>query len=285
MQYIPRFVRVTGGIVGAFTILLGLTISTAVAALESVPGQKIYPVKKMVESVQWQLAGEEQKTELSIRFANNRVEEMETLLRQQKEGKVSEAQVQKVVANTVRDIQKTTEAVAEKNKSEPKPEQLNKIVSLSSKQTAVIQAAQIKSDGEIKIELNKALEVSKTTTEQAIKNIERAGLVVENKPVVMEEPKKENATTAEGKITAISSTSLSIGTAQFLLTKDTEYVNIKLSDLKIDSLVKITGEINDKKSYATKIELQNKPEAKPESETQPGQPADQPASEAPTDQQ
>jgi hypothetical protein len=276
LQYVPRFIRVGSVVMGGLMILVSMTVGTAVAAMESVPGQKIYPVKKIVESVQLKLAtSEEEKTELQIKFANNRVEEMEAILQKQKEGKVSEAQVQKVVANTAKDIEKTTQAVAEQSKNDPKSAVVDKMVSLSNKQTTLIQAAQVESEGEVKIQLDKALVDSKTSMEKAIENIEKAGLVVENRPIIlMDEPKTENTVTAEGKLTAVSSTSLSIGTAQFLLTKDTEYVNIKLTDLKVDVIVKISGEIKEKKTYAakvTKIEVQptekpadNEPDDEPE---------------------
>ncbi len=273
LQHIPRFIRITGGVIGGLLIIISMTLGTAVAALGSVPGETIYPVKIIVENMQLKLAGsEEQRTNLQIKFANNRVEELETILQKQKEGKISEEQVQKVVNETVKDIRETSQAVAEKNMTEPKPEMLNKIVSLSSKQTAVIQAAQVQSEGEIKLELQKALELSKTTTEQAIENIERAGLVVENKPFVMTEIKKENSVSAEGKVTAVTSTSINIGTAQFLLTRDTEYVNIKPVDLKVDITVRISAEIRDKKTYALKLEAVSKPEVKSETTTQPQTP-------------
>jgi hypothetical protein len=271
LQYIPRVVRITGGIVGSFLIVISMTVGTAVATLESVPGQTIYPLKKIVENVQLQLATtEEQKTNLQIRFANKRVDELETVLQKQKEGKISEEEAQKVVVDTVQDIQKTTEAVAEQNLTEPKVDVLNKIVTLSSKQTAVIQAAQLVSEGEVKIELDKALEVSLTTQEKAIESIEKTtGLTVEKPtvpPIVKEETKNGNSVLAEGKLTTVSPAAVSIGTAQFLLTSETKYVNITLSDLKVDVIVKITGEIRaDNKTYATQVELQSMPGQTPES--------------------
>jgi hypothetical protein len=278
LRFIPRFIRITGGVVGGFMILLSLTIGTAVAALESIPGQTIYPVKKIVENVQLQLANtEEQKTNLQIKFANNRVDELETILQKQKEGKVSDAQVQKVVVNTVKDIQKTSENVSAQSKIDPKVDLLTKIVNLSNKQSAIIQAAQVDSEGEVKLELEKALEVTKITKEQAIENIERAGLVVENDNVIVIEEEKldEDDVMTQGKLTAVSATSLSIGSAQFLLTKTTEYVNIKPVDLKVGVIVKITGEIKDKKTYATKVEFETPakpaptPTPIPETEEQP----------------
>jgi hypothetical protein len=266
MRALPRILRIAGGIVGAFTIVLGLTLGTAVAALESIPGQPIYPVKKIVENVQLQLAAsEEERVNLQIKFANNRVDELETILQRQKEGKASEEQVQRVVASTSKDLEKTSKSVTEQAKDQPNVNQLAKIVTLSNKQAAVIQAAQVESEGQVKIELEKALEATKTSKEQAIENIEKAGLVVEDSVVIMGEASHKDTVTAEGKLTAITSLSASIGTAHFTLTKDTEYVNIKPVDLKAGVEAKIIGEVRDNKTYAVRIEVKTPP-AEPDPE-------------------
>lgn len=278
LRALPRFLRITGGIVGTFTIILGLTLSTAAAALESIPGQPIYPLKKIVENVQMQLASsQEEKTNLQIRFANTRVDELETILQRQKEGKASGEQVQKVVANTTKDLEKTTRTVTDQSKDQPNVNQLAKIVTLSNKQAAVIQAAQVASEGQVKLELAKALESTKTTKEEAIENIERAGLVIEDNPLIMGEPDDTERVTAEGKLTVVTATSVSIGTSQFMLTKDTEYVNIKSADLKAGVAAQITGEVKDKKTYAVKIEVQPAEPEKPVEQN----PAEDPQDEDP----
>lgn len=260
-QALPRFVRLTGGIVGAFTIMLSLTLGTAAAALESLPGQTIYPIKKIVENVQLRLASsEDEKTSLQIKFANNRVDELETILQRQKSGEASDEEVRKVVENTMKDVQKTTESITTQNPTDPQVALLNKVVSLSAKQTAVIQAAQVDSEGDVKQELEKALESSKITTEQAIDNIEKVGLVVEDDFMVLDGNDGKDSIVAEGALTTVTNSSITIGTAEFLLTNDTEYVNITSVELKRDLPVKITGEVRDKKTYATKIEAVITPE-------------------------
>jgi|GEM_PF-2549162 len=270
-RVLPRFLRITGGIVGAFTIMLSLTIGTAVAALESVPGQTIYPVKRMVESVQLRLANDqEQKTNLQIKFANNRVDELEVILQKQKEGKASEEEVQKVVADAVKGIQETSEAVADQSKDEPQVALLTKIVTLTDKQTAVISAAQAgQEEGtEANAGLNLALEASKTAKEMAIENIERAGLVVEDQPLTISEPGDENAITTEGKLTYIDKDSISIGNTQFVVTGETKYANITFEDLEVGATVKITAITQGRYTYVTEIEVTEPApkDEKPESE-------------------
>jgi hypothetical protein len=275
-----RVTRIAGGIVGAFTIVLGLTLGTAVAALESIPGQPIYPVKKIVESVQLQMASTpEEKANLQIRFANTRVDELETILQRQKEGRASGEEVQKVVASTTRNLEETAKNIT--GQSEPQVNLLNKIVTLTNKQAAVIQSAQGASEGSVKEELDKALESTQTSKQQAIENIERAGLVVEDNSTITVEPDGKDTVTAEGQLTSVARTSVSVGTAQFTLTDETEYVNIKSDDLEMGMNVVITGEVKEKRTYATKIEVQ------PHTEPQDTDPADSeedpPADSTPTD--
>jgi hypothetical protein len=266
--------RVGSGIIGSVLIISSLAIGTAVTALESVPGQPIYPVKKLVENVQMQLAsGETEKANLQIKFANNRLEELEIVLEKNKQGKISEEQVQKVVEKTIQDVAQTTNTISQKN-SEPTAENppvqlLAKIVDLSNKQTALLQTATIHSEGQVKINLEKALVESKVTQEKAIENIEKAGLKVEGNPITIEETTKEtaNQVSAKGKLTQVTTTGLNIGTARFLLTNDTKFVNIiEPEELKIDQIVEIKGEIKDGKTYALTVTVE-KAKAEPQPET------------------
>jgi hypothetical protein len=78
---------------------------------------------------------------------------------------------------------------------------------------------------------------------------------VEGKPVVTDEDAMPDDVSASGKITQLTGTYLSIGSAKFLLTKDTEFVNIKQDDLKVDQIVNIKGQIVDSNTYALEVEL------------------------------
>lgn len=255
----PRFLKIGAGAMASILVVLSLTIGTAVAAMQSVPGQSIYPLKIIVENVQLKLASsEEEKTNLQIKFANTRLDELEVVLEKGKQGKISEEEVQKVVVNTVKDVQKTNDVVNNQNKaSSSKVTTLTKMVTLSNKQTALLQAAKIESEGEVKIELEKAIVASKVSQEQAMENIERAGLKIETPPISMEEKVvDENKVSASGKLTAVANTSVNIGSARFLLTEQTKYVNIKLGELKVDQIVNIIGEIKEGKTYAIEIKLE-----------------------------
>lgn len=254
---VPRFLKIGGAVIGSFLILSSLALGVSVAALQSLPGQPIYPVKKVVERVQLKLTADEaEKTNLEIKFANNRLEELEKLILQNQQGKVSGAEVQRIAEQTVSDISKTTSKVSQNtNPDQPQTQILTKLVDLTSKQTALLQTASVNEEGQVKLELQKALEASKVSQEKTLADIERAGLRVDETTTVISAKQAPDEVTASGKITALNSTTISIGTAKFLLTKDTKFVNITQDALEVDQIVDIKGQIIQDKTYALEIKI------------------------------
>lgn len=259
--FTPSALRFATGIVGSILIVISLSIGTAVAALQSVPGQAIYPLKKVVENIQLKFTSDPAaKANLRIKFANNRLDELAAVLEKNQAGQISTEKAQEIVAKTVADLQKTTAAISSSSKdssSNTKVSTLTKILDLTNKQTAVLKpllsAATISNEGEVKSVLEQALETSKISKEEAIKNIENAGLKIEDQPIGIPE---DNAVEANGAITSLSSTSINIGTSKFIVTKDTKYDNITTADLKVGLKVHISGEVrNDKQTYAVNISL------------------------------
>jgi hypothetical protein len=256
---LPSMIRLTSTAVGTLLILISLGIGTAVAALQSVPGQTLYPLKKVVENIQLRLTSDPSaKTNLQIQFANNRLEELTSVIEKNKAGELSSEKAQAIVSQTVAALEKTTAALSTtsaKESSKTTVATLAKLVDLSNKQTAVLKpllsAATISNEGQIKTVLEQALQTSKTSKEEAIRNIENAGLKIEDQPITLS---LDNQIEATGDITAITADTVSIGTAKFLMTKDTEYANIKSTDLKLGLKIKILGEVHsDKKTYAITI--------------------------------
>ncbi|MBX4187165.1 MAG: hypothetical protein KW802_02835 [Candidatus Doudnabacteria bacterium] len=241
--FAPYF-RLGGGILASLLIVVSLTLGTAVAALDSAPGSAIYPLKKIVENIELRLAPSDQKTNLQLKFAVNRADELQEVLERNQEGKISDQEAEAIVANTVKDLQKTTAAITA-NKSKPKSGSIvNKLADISNK----LRAATVQSEGQVRIELEKALESTKITQDEAIKNLEQAGLKIENTPITI-----DDTMTASGKLTTVTVDSVSIGTAKFLLTKDTKFVGLEAKDLKAGILVDIKGQIKDNKAYALQI--------------------------------
>lgn len=253
LTLMPKLLKISAGVLGSVLIVVSLTVGTAVTALESAPGQPIYPLKKFVENVQLRLASDEEKASLQIKFADNRMEELEKVLEQSKQGKFSEEQAQKIVADTVKNLQASTAAAvsaANNTKStQPKVALLNKLV----KQSALLKSAAIENEGEARIEIEKALESTKISQEEAIANIERAGLKVEDTPIIVDDKSETGKVLAHGKLTAVSETAISIGTAKFSLIKTTKFVNISQKDLEVGLVVDVKGEVDGKTTYATEI--------------------------------
>lgn len=261
---IPNLVKLAAGMLGTLLIVVSLGIGTAVAALQSTPGQTIYPLKKVVENVELALTRDPAaRANLQIQFANDRLEELSTVIAQSNAGVISAQDAQRIVSQTVSDLQKTTAAASSTaNKSADNKQNaavLNKLVDLSNKQTAVLKpllsAANISSDGQVKIVLQQALATSQTSKEQAIKNIENAGLKIEDQPISIDATPSDpqNTVSANGKITELTTESVSIGTSKFLVTKDTKYDSIKSADLKVGIAVQITGIVKDGKTLAQTI--------------------------------
>lgn len=249
---LSTFLRFGGAILGSLLIVISLTLGTAVAALQSVPGQPIYPLKKIVENIQLKLTPENDKSNLQIQFANNRVDELTQVIQQQQDGQISAQDAQKIVTATVQDLQRTTAAATKSSAGQPKATIVSKLADLSNK----LKIASVKSEGEVKIEIEKALQTAQDSQAQAIQNLVSAGIKIDQPPITT-----DNSLSASGKLTAVSDSSISIGTAKFLLTKDTNFVNMKNSDLATGLIVDIQGQIKDNKSYAKTITLIAGPKA------------------------
>lgn len=241
---LPRIMRAGVVTVGSLMIVISLVLGLSAAALNSLPGSAIYPLKQFVENIELKFTPDNQKATLQIKFANNRIDEIQQVLENQEQGKLSAEQAQKAISQTVKDLQKTTSAAASAAANQPKV--ANKLADLSNK----LKTASIQTEGQVKIELEKAAEVTRISQEEAIKNIEHAGLKIEDKQII-----DDSSITASGKLTAVSETTISLGTAKFFLSKTTEYVNVKAADLTVGTVVDIEGQIKDNKAYATKITL------------------------------
>src|SRR3989344_8303553 len=167
-SYTKAFRLVFAGM-GSLMIIISLTVSTAVAALQSDPGSAIYPLKKVVENVQLKFASDEEKGALQLKFALNRAEEIQSVIEKQEQGQITQEEAQKIVATTVQDLQKSTTAAASAAKQ---PKVATKLADLSDK----LKAASIHTEGDVKIEIEKAVQSTKISQEEAIKNIENAGI-------------------------------------------------------------------------------------------------------------
>lgn len=251
-NYFSQAFKIGGAIAAVGLILTSLAVGTAVAALQSAPGDSIYPLKKVAENIQLKLIQDESgKADLQLKFATTRLEELQEILAKQQTGEISEDEALKAADKTVQELKTTATAAASSaaNVTTPKSTTVNKLADLNQK----LRTAAIQSEGTIKVELEKTLETTEISKELAIKNLERAGIKLEeNNPIILDEV---NQVTAHGNLVAVTETSVSIGTAKFFLTKDTKFNNTTLKNLKVGMLIDITGEIKDNKTYALEISV------------------------------
>src|SRR3989344_3208317 len=246
-----RFFKISGIVMAGLILFVSASAGTAAASVNSRPGDTLYPFKKVIESLELIFTSDTKKSDLQIKFADNRINELESVLAQKQAGELSEQETQKIISATIKDLQKTTTAAA---KGATSSQVVNKLASLSDK----LATASIQTEGIVKAEIEKALEATRISQEEAIANLERAGIKLENAPIILEDIMR-----ASGKLTAVSETSVSIGTAKFLLTKDTKYVNIELGKLAVDQAVDIEAQIKDNKTYAVKITLISEAKTEP----------------------
>lgn len=239
-----KLLRVGAIAMASLVVFMGSVAGVAAAALNSTPGQAFYPLKKVAENLELKLADDNQKAVLQMQFANNRMDEIQTVLAKKEAGELSEEQTQQLLAGPVRDLQKTTSAAAKAATTSPKV--VSKLADLSTQ----LRAASIQSEGSVKAEIEKAIETTQVSHDEAIQNLENAGMQVEGAPLEI-----SDSVSASGKLTAVSATTVSIGTAKFLITKDTKYVNFTAADMDVDQVVDIEAIIKDNKTYAQKITL------------------------------
>ena len=251
---IPSVLKTSVAVLGSLMIVVSVTMGAAVAALQSVPGQPIYPLKKIVENIELRLTPDSKVAALQIQFADNRINELQTVIEQQEQGQLSEQEVQKIVSATVKDIQKNTAAAAKSTAQQPQSAILSKFTDISNK----LKIASIETSGEVKIEIEKAIQSTQDSKAEATKSVQEAGLEIEGEPML------DNSVTATGKLTVASETSVSIGTVKFLLTKETKFTGLTIKDLKVGLLVDISGQIKDNKTYADEIRLVAGPLEKPD---------------------
>ena len=241
---IPSFLKIGSAVFGSLLIVVSLTMGVAVAALQSGPDSAIYPLKKIVENIELRLTPEQEVASRQMQFAITRVEEIQAVIEQQQQGQLSNQEAKQIISATVKDLQKSTSAAARNTKAQPRSAIVNKLADINNK----LKIASINSEGEVRIEIEKALQSTQDSQAEAIKNFEESGVKIANPP-------SDNNITASGKLTQVTESTVNIGTAKFLLTKETKYVNLSAADLKAGLVVDIIGQIKDNKSYADQITL------------------------------
>jgi hypothetical protein len=136
------------------------------ASTDSLPGSPLYGVKRTTEQVQLFLtpAGTK-RTELHIQFAQRRLEEVQALA--QIKGQVDEEALAAIAEETELALEETEKAPAQ-----DKPALLDKLVSLTERQQAVLRGVQAEAPEAAQKGLNRALEASQRGHERAKEALE-----------------------------------------------------------------------------------------------------------------
>lgn len=152
--------------VGVLTLIVFFAFSSGVfgisASKTSIPGDILYPVKLTGEKIKVGLTvSSEKKAELHVQFAEERMNEIETVLVQETEPAKKQAKVKIAVDEMKKDIQKATETI-DKVKEIPKKSQsvAETVKEIDKKSEGITEKIEQK-----KKELKEDKELSKTLTE------------------------------------------------------------------------------------------------------------------------
>ena len=158
-------------------LLLGSTVSASAA---SVPGDVLYPMKRAVERVRLSLTPDEQRVELHMEFARQRLQELNIL---QERGDVSE--------ELLTEISDETAVVLERVPSLPQDEQQAVLMSLTDfqdQQAKVLEVMASSAQGEAHNKVLNALADSATKQQQAKALLAGAAAGTTPTPGAVQEP-------------------------------------------------------------------------------------------------
>ena len=137
----------------AVVIAVALVGSASKASEGSLPGDKLYSVKKASEKVEKIFAqSEESKVKLSIKHAERRLREVQTLV-VEKKGESA------VVAKSLEDLKTATEQIVQ-TASEINPELRFHVADLLEKEQEVLDSVKADTEGELKAKVEEAITVS-----------------------------------------------------------------------------------------------------------------------------
>lgn len=126
----------------AAVVIIGLTGAATKASEGSLPGDRLYSVKKAAETVEKVLAtNDEAKVRVGIKHAKRRLEEVQILVAENKEPQI--------VTQTLEDLKSTTEQVII-IASQSKPQLLDHAVKLVNEETEVLTTVSDQSSDEVK---------------------------------------------------------------------------------------------------------------------------------------
>ncbi len=234
----------------ALVLVLTTFTGTVSAAMQSLPGDKLFPVKKAFQSAEIKLAqNPERKAKLELNLAEQRLEEVQTVI-----ARTENAEVQ---VQALGELSKQTEVALEKIKAiagsdgvASNPDLVTKAEEITEKNKKLIAVANPKAVG--------------AANEKAIAH---DNTIASIKQIIATAQEAVAASLSTSKI-SITSTIDGIKSKSLLVEKNTFEVNedetiilddkgkkIVLADLNLNDTISIEGEIKDKSTVARKITL------------------------------
>lgn len=235
----------------ALVLFLTTITGTVSAAMQSLPGDRLFPIKKAFQSAEIKLAQTpERKATLELNLAEQRLEEVQTVIARSDD---TEVQVQ-----ALKELSKQTGVALEKIKSiaasdvvANNPELVSKAVEITEKQKKLLAVAN-----------PEAVEVASE------KAIDHRNTIASIKQIIATAQEAVAASLTPTNTISITSTINGIKSKSVLVEKNTFEVNEKdtiiqdnegkkltLADLGLNDTVNIEGEIKDKSTVAKKIIL------------------------------
>lgn len=168
----------------ALIVAIGLVGSTKKAET-SIPGEALYPVKKVAETVEKVLAAsDEQKVKVGIKHAKRRLQEVKILVAEKKDTEV--------VADTLEALKTATEQVLDVAAA-AKPELLSSAVNLVAEQETELKVVEEKADEKVK----QAVQAVLTTTHDSVSRLKEGADKVQGE--VLTKPEEQAAPSAASK--------------------------------------------------------------------------------------
>lgn len=253
----------------AFVLILG---GTSLAAAYSLPGERLFSLKRSFEATRLKLArNPEEQARLQLTFTNARLEEVNQILAN-KDSAQTNAAIAELNSQTEQALKNIQQIAADNPNVKTDPQIISSVKSLTTNQAQLVdKVAQAKPNAQVA-----------ASTQKTVANIQKL-IAASNDQIAADLPASALINTA-GTITAISDGALTVDKNSFELNKDTAITDkdgnkLTLLDIGLNDSVQVQGETKDQKNIATKITLESRAEIKTAAPAVPSKPAIKPGSD------
>jgi hypothetical protein len=238
--------KIAPTILAAFLVV---SLGTALGAQSSLPGDKLFAVKKSYESLQVKLAtNPEKRADLQLKIASERFDDAQKVLATNNEAnkKVAIAELNQQTSVALSDIKSTAVSISQQN-----PDLVKQAETLTKKQTSLISnvGSSLADSNVIKNSQDNNATIHDIKKIIAAANEETGAKIV---PI--------DTISTSGTITELKNNSLKIDKNQFALDEKTQITDadnnsIKVTDLNINDAISVEARIHNDKNLAKSISV------------------------------